>query len=77
VQLTCPTHGHATRLLPLSPPNMAPKRPSSQENSGRHKKKRRVTAARSISVQEVGGSRGLSGSNDSNGLLAQHTQTLE
>ena len=43
---------------------MAPKRPA-QENSGRQNKKRKITAARSISVQGVGRLSGFSRSNDS------------
>jgi hypothetical protein len=52
---------------PTTSSQMAPKRPSAQENSGRQNKKRKITAARSISVQGVGGLSRFSRSNDSNG----------
>ncbi|KAI9456168.1 POP1-domain-containing protein [Russula earlei] len=47
---------------------MPPKRSAPQEISGRQKKRLRVTASRSISVQGVGTSSRPSKSNDSNGL---------
>jgi hypothetical protein len=55
--------------IPLfaSASKMAPKRPSLQENSGRQNKKRKIIAAHTISVQEVGGPSRLSKPNDSNG----------
>ena len=65
----------ATATAPFAS-KMAPKRPSLQDNSGRQTKKRKITAARSISVQRAGGPSRISKSNDSTGQWAAHSPML-